>query len=179
MSRALPTLQNAFAEETDGRPQTMPDGLTSEKARKRLAQFGPNELASARPTRTLVQILRLFANPLIIILLIASVISALLGQVINAVIIAAMVLISSALNFIQTFRSERAARRLREQVAPTAVALRDGKWVEIPRREIVPGDVVRLLAGDLVPADARLLEARYLHVNEASLTGESLPVEKH
>lgn len=179
MKGALPILQNVFAERAHQRPQTAPSGLTSEEVRKRLIQFGPNELASARASRTVVQVLLLFANPLVIILLIASIVSAFLGQVINAAIIAFMVLISSALNFIQTYRSERAAHRLREQVALKAIALRDGKWVEILRREIVPGDIVRLLAGDLVPADARLLEARDLHVNEASLTGESLPVEKH
>ncbi len=179
MTRVLPASQNAVTEGARHRLQASPGGLTGEEACKRLAQFGPNELPSARPTRTVVQILLLFANPLLIILLIASIVSAFLGQVINAVIIAVMVLISSALNFIQTYRSERAAQRLREQVAPTAIALRDGKWVEILRREIVRGDLVRLLAGDLVPADARLLEARDLHVNESSLTGESLPVEKH
>lgn len=105
-------------------------------------------------------------------------ISALLGQVLNASIIAVMVLLSAALNFIQTFRSQLAAERLRLQVAPTATALRDGEWREVSRREIVPGDVIRLLAGNLVPADARLIQARDLHINQAALTGESLPVEK-
>jgi Mg2+-importing ATPase len=158
--------------------QTSDKGLTSAEARRRLSRFGPNELTTGRRSGPAVQILLLFANPLAIILLIASLISALLGQVLNASIIAVMVLLSAALNFIQTFRSQRAAERLRLQVAPTATVLRDGEWREISRREIVPGDVIRLLAGNLVPADARLIRARDLHINQAALTGESLPVEK-
>src|SRR5439155_1151966 len=86
--------------------------------------------------------------------------------------------LSVALNFVQTYRSHRVAERLRDAVAPTAMACRDGTWSEIRRRDLVPGDVVRLVAGDRVPADARLLEARDLHVQQAALTGESMPVEK-
>lgn len=153
-------------------------GLTSAAADKLRSEHGPNELTPARRAANVIQILRLFANPLIIILLIASLVSGLLGERLNASIIVVMVLFSVALNFFQTYRSERAAERLRQQVAPTATALRDGEWVEVLRRNVVPGDVIRLLAGDLVPADARLLEARDLHVNQASLTGESLPAEK-
>jgi Mg2+-importing ATPase len=153
-------------------------GLSAAEARERLVQFGPNELTSVRRLTSLWQFLSFFANPLVIILLIASVISAFVGEPVNAAIIALVVLLSVALNFIQTARSQQAVKRLRAQVAPTASALRDGEWVEIPRREIVPGDVIRLSAGDLVPADALLIEARDLHVNQAALTGESLPVEK-
>jgi Mg2+-importing ATPase len=153
-------------------------GLTNEEARTRLARFGPNEPATARRTATIFQLLLLFANPLAIILLAASAISAALGEVINASIIALMVLLSVALNFIQTYRSHRAVDRIRKEVAPTATVLRDGKWVEIPRRAVVPGDVIKLAAGDLVPADADLVQARDLHVQQAALTGESLPVEK-
>ena len=153
-------------------------GLSAAEARERLVQFGPNELTSARRLTGLRQLLSFFANPLVIILLIASVISAFVGEPVDAAIIALVVLLSVALNFIQTSRSQRAAERLRAQVAPTASALRDGTWTEIPRREIVPDDMIRLSAGDLVPADARLIESRDLHVNQAALTGESLPVEK-
>ena len=153
-------------------------GLTSAEAYRRLAQFGPNEPATARRTANLFQVLLLFANPLAIILLIASAISAALGEVINASIIVLMVLLSVALNFIQTYRSQRAVERIRKEVAPAATVLRDGQWIELPRREVVPGDVIKLAAGDLVPADADLVQARDLHVQQAALTGESLPVEK-
>jgi Mg2+-importing ATPase len=153
-------------------------GLSTAEARQRLAQYGPNEPVSSRRTSGLVQILFLFINPLAIILLIASGISAAVGQVLNASIIALMVLLSAALNFFQTYRSQRAVERIRQEVAPAASVLRDGKWTAIPRRELVPGDVVGLTAGDLVPADAWLFKVRDLHVQQAALTGESLPVEK-
>ena len=153
-------------------------GLTSQEAKERLAKVGPNEQAPARRAAGLIQILLLFANPLVIILLIASLVSAFVGEIVNASIIALMVVVSIVINFFQTWHSQRAAERLRGQVAPRATLLRDGEWSELPWREIVPGDVIRLSAGDLVPADARLLEARDLHVNQAALTGESLPVEK-
>src|SRR6185369_5402863 len=153
-------------------------GLTQAEAKRRLAQFGPNEPAPTRRTAPLFQLLILLANPLAIILLVASGISAALGEVINASIIITMVLFSVALNFIQTYRSQKAVDSIRKEVAPTASVLRDSTWIEIPRREIVPGDVIKLAAGDLVPADSELLQTRDLHVQQAALTGESLPVEK-
>jgi Mg2+-importing ATPase len=152
--------------------------LTTDEARRRLDEVGPNEPARAPRTAGLVQIFLLLANPLVIILLIASVASALLGERVNASIIVLMVALSVVLNFMQTYRSHRVAERLRNAVAPTAAALRDGTWIEIRRRDIVPGDIVRLAAGDRVPADARLLEARDLHLQQAALTGESMPAEK-
>ncbi|HWN99446.1 MAG TPA: magnesium-translocating P-type ATPase [Blastocatellia bacterium] len=153
-------------------------GLTTREAKERLAKVGPNEQAPARRAAGLIQILLLFANPLVIILLIASAVSAFVGEIVNASIIALMVVVSIVINFFQTWHSQRAAERLRGQVAPTATILRDGKWTELPWREVVPGDVFRISAGDLVPADARLLQTKDLHVNQAALTGESLPVEK-
>ena len=158
--------------------EASPTGLTQVEAKRRWTQFGPNEPAPTKRTAPLFQLLILLANPLAIILLVASVISAALGEVINASIIITMVLFSVALNFIQTYRSQKAVDSIRKEVAPTANVLRDSKWIEIPRREIVPGDVIKLAAGDLVPADAELLQTRDLHVQQAALTGESLPVEK-
>ena len=157
---------------------TSEQGLTNQEAKERLAAIGPNELAVVRRTAGLQQLLAFLANPLVVILLLASIFAALLGEAINAMIIATMVLLSVALNFFQTYRSQRAVEQLRKGVALTSLALRDGSWVELPRRELVPGDVIRLAAGDLVPADARLLQAVSLHVQQASLTGESMPVEK-
>src|SRR5215813_10014688 len=153
-------------------------GLSSDEARQRLAEFGPNEPAAIHRATFVKQLLLLFANPLVIILLIASLVSAMIGNVVNASIIVVIVLLSSALNFTQTARSQRTAERLRKEVAPIATALRDGEWRVIPRRELVPGDLIQLVAGDLIPADARLVESRDLHVQQAALTGESLPVEK-
>ncbi len=153
-------------------------GLTSDEAAERLGRFGANDPAPLRRRSSLVQLLELFLNPLVVILLIAAAASAFLGEAVDAGIIAAIVLLSVAINFAQTFRSERAVERLRGQVTLTATVSRDGEWREIPRRQVVPGDVIRLSAGDLVPADARLVESRDLYVQQAALTGESVPAEK-
>jgi Mg2+-importing ATPase len=153
-------------------------GLSSAEAAARLATRGPNELAPPPRFEALRELLRYFANPLVLILLVASVVSAAFGQVASAVIVALMLILSVTLNFTQAYRSQRAARRLRRQVGQTATVLRDGLEREIPVREVVVGDVVHLKAGDLVPADGRLLSARDLFLNEALLTGESLPREK-
>ncbi len=155
-----------------------PQGLSGAEARRLLAATGPNEPGAAGRAAGLAALVGFFASPLVLILLLASLVSAVLGERLNAAVIAAIVLLSVALNFVQTYRSQRAAAGLRATVAPQATALRDGVWAAIPRREVVVGDVIRLAAGDLVPADARLLDARGLQVQEAALTGESLPAEK-
>ncbi len=153
-------------------------GLSNQEAAQRLSAYGANEPVKTRRTNIAAQFLRFFAEPLVIILMLASLISAFVGDWVNAGIIVMMVLLSVVLNFIQTARSQKATENLRREIAPTAIVLRAGNWSEIARREIVPGDLIRLTAGNLVPADATLLEARDLHVQEAALTGESLPVEK-
>ena len=155
-----------------------PAGLTTDEAARRAREAGPNDPVATRQGGPLAEFLRFCASPLVIILLVAAVTSALLGQIIDASIIALMVLLSVVLNFVQAYRSEREVERLRERVAPTATVLRDGVWSEIARRDLVPGDSIRLSAGALVPADARLIQSRDLHVQEAALTGESTPAEK-
>src|SRR5215471_15555083 len=122
------------------------NGLSGNETHRRLTEFGPNEPAPAQRATVVKQLLLLFANPLVIILLIASLVSAMIGDVVNASIIIIIVLLSSALNFIQTARSQRTAEQLRKEVAPTAIVLRDGEWREIPRRELAPGDLIRLVA---------------------------------
>lgn len=164
--------------EQDGRQARVADGLTSAEAERRLAQYGPNDVAGTRRTTAAFEFLRLFLNPLVGILLVASGVSVVVGEVVNATIIVVIVLLSVILDFVQTFRSQRAANNLLRSVTPTATALRDGEWQEVARSRIVPGDLIRLAAGDLVPADARLVTATHLHVQEAALTGESMPVEK-
>ena len=156
-----------------------PHGLSSAEATRRLAEFGPNDPVHVRRLSAAVQFAELFANPLVLILLAASAISVALGQRTDAVIIMAIVFIGIGVNFWETHRSQRAADRLRASVAPTATVERDGAWQEIPIRLVVPGDVFRLSAGDLIPADGRLIESRDLSVQQALLTGESLPVDKH
>ena len=153
-------------------------GLTAEEAEARLDRFGPNEPAAAQHHSLLSDLLHAFSNPLVLILLIAAIASAFLGDTAGAGIISAIVLLSAIIDLSQTYRSRGAVERLRERVTPTATVRRGGEWKEIRRRDVVPGDIVRLSAGDLVPADGRLLIARDLYVQQAALTGESLPAEK-
>ncbi len=154
------------------------NGLSSDEADARLRQFGANRLAPATQRSVLLQFLAHFRNPLVLILLAASGISALTGDLTGALIIGLIVLMSVTLDFVQAYRAGRAAEQLALKVAITALVLRDGEPRELPVIELVPGDVVLLSAGNLVPADARLLQARDFFVNQAQLTGEPFPVEK-
>ena len=155
------------------------DGLGVDEARARLQRCGANEPAPPRSFEPLREIAGYLVNPLVLVLLCASAVSAIFGQIVSSIVVAAMLLLSIVLNFTQTYQSQRAARRLRERVGQRATVVRNGRPCEIPAREVVPGDVVRLSAGDLVPGDGRLLSSRDLFLNEAALTGESLPRERH
>jgi len=161
------------------RLKSSPSGLTSAEAARRLSEHGPNEIGTSRRASPWALLLAQFKNVLIVILLVATALSAFLGHELEAIAIAVIVLFAVLLGFIQEYRAERAIDALREMAAPTATALRDGQENEIPARELVPGDVVLLNAGDKVPADLRLLEAINLKIEEAALTGESVAVEKH
>jgi Mg2+-importing ATPase len=158
--------------------EATPAGLTSAEAMRRLRVYGPNSLARESRFAPLIGFLRFFANPLVLILLVASAISIALGDPVGGSIIIAIVLLSVIVNFYVEFQARHAVADIARQVARTAAVLRDGHELELPVAELVPGDVVRLNAGDLAPADARLLDAKDLHVRESALTGESLPVDK-
>jgi Mg2+-importing ATPase len=153
-------------------------GLTSGEARSRLIEIGPNEPTPVHRTTAIAQLLRLLLSPLTAILIVAGCVSAAVGEWVNAAIVISMVLLGVGLVFIQTFHSQRAVDRLRKSVASMASVLRDGAWTELPNADIVPGDLIRLTAGDLVPADARLVQCDHLHLQESALTGECFPVEK-
>ncbi len=154
-------------------------GLTNVEAARRLAEVGPNELAAARRISPWTLLLEQFKNVLIIILLVATALSAFLGHGVEAIAIAVIVLFAVVLGFVQEYRAERAIEALRQMAAPTATVFRDDDEIEIPARDLVPGDVILLQAGDKIPADARLVEAINLQIEESALTGESVPVEKH
>lgn len=158
---------------------TFTSGLSAAEAKRRLAQFGPNAFVSTQQRSILRQYLSRFSNPLVIILLAASAISALSGEVVNFVIISCIVMLSVTLDFVQEYRANAAAEKLRHTVAVRTRVRRDGTTQEIAVTEVVPGDVVELSAGDLIPADARVIEARDFFVKQALLTGEPYPVEKH
>jgi len=156
-----------------------PEGLTSAEASKRLLETGPNEIQAAKRISAWEILLEQFKNILILILLGATGISLILGHGVESIVIAVIVLFAVFLGFIQEYRAERAIDALRQMAAPTASVFRDGVEVKMPARDLVPGDVILLHTGDRIPADARLLEAVNLQVEEAALTGESVPVEKH
>jgi Mg2+-importing ATPase len=153
-------------------------GLDDAEALRRLEVEGPNVLRPRRERAVVLQFLARFANPLILLLLAAATISAFTGDVASFVIIAVVVVLSVSLDFAQEFRAARAAESLRMSVALRALVLRGGRPAEIPAERIVPGDVVLLKPGGLIPADGRVLEARDCFVNQALLTGEPYPVEK-
>ncbi len=171
------SLDSAAMQEAAGAPPVQ-QGLTQREADERLRQIGPNDPSPRRHGALLLELLLLFLNPLVIILIIAIVISIAVGLVTDAAIIFVIAMLSVVINFIQTYRSERSVRKLREHVSLTASVLRDGNWQEVRREKVVPGDLVRLSAGDLVPADGFLAESRDLYIQQAALTGESMPVEK-
>jgi len=158
---------------------TSPDaGLSQAEAAARLAEFGPNELREApRPTFWRM-LLEQFNNFIVIFLIVASIVSAVVGDVVEAAAILAIVILNALLGVIQERRAEEALAALRRMAAPEAHVFRDGHRLLLPGRELVPGDLVLLEAGNYVPADLRLIESANLRVEEAALTGESVPVEK-
>src|ERR1700676_3193570 len=143
---------SSSVQDTAGHSAAVLNGLTSKEAEERLSQYGPNEPTPVARGALLHELLILFLNPLVIILLLASVASGILGQEVDAGIIFVLVVLGVSINFTQTYRSQRAIEKLREHVCLTATVLRDGSWKEIKRTAVVPGDLIRLSAGDLVPA---------------------------
>jgi len=154
-------------------------GLSQAEAQKRLIEFGPNELQKEKHASSIKMFFEQFTDVLIIILLIATALSLAIGEIIDAIVIVAIVLATAVLGFVEEFRSGKAVQALKKMTAPTATVLRDGKEVKIAASEIVPGDIVLLFTGDKIPADSRLVKAINLKVDEASLTGESSPANKN
>lgn len=167
------SIDNAFRQ-----IESQPEGLTGATAAERLKQYGVNELQAAEQVSPWKILLDQFRNVLTLILLAATAISLVLGHGVESLVIAIIILFAVVLGFVQEYRAERAIEALRQMAAPTAAVLRNGVETRIPARELVPGDVMLLHTGDRVPADARLIEAVNLQIEEAALTGESVPVEK-
>jgi len=153
-------------------------GLAVEEAGRRLEIYGYNELKEEEKASPFILFINQFKNVLIIILLVATVLSALVGELVDAGLIMVIVVFSAVLGFVQEYRAERALEALRKMLAPTITAIRGGRELEVPSKEIVPGDIVLLEAGDKIPADARLVEIHSLKSDEAPLTGESIPITK-
>ena len=160
-------------------------GLTAATAAERLAKYGPNKLDEEEPTPMWIRFFQQMADPMVIMLIVAAAISAITGFIqgepdfADVIIIMAVVIINSALGVIQEAKSEEALAALQEMSAAQSKVIRDGKLVMMHSSELVPGDVILLEAGDSVPADCRVLESASMKIEEAALTGESVPVEKH
>ncbi|MGZ8438149.1 MAG: HAD-IC family P-type ATPase, partial [Candidatus Limnocylindrales bacterium] len=153
-------------------------GLATADAQARLARFGRNELVERgrKPPWTLL--LEQFTNAMIVVLIVAAIVTAFIGDLKDTVVILLIVVLNGAIGFVQEYRAEEAMSALKRMTSPTSRVVRDGAVTTIPAPELVPGDLVRLEAGDIVTADLRLLEVQALRINEAALTGESEPAEK-
>jgi len=154
------------------------DGLRSDEARSRLTKYGPNQLREQKRTSAWMRLLLQFHNPLIYVLLATAGVTAVLDHWVDTGVIVGVVVINAIIGFIQESKAEQAIESLKQMLAPSAIALRDGRKASVPAAELVPGDVVLLQGGDKVPADLRLAQVKNLQIDEAPLTGESLPVEK-
>jgi len=159
--------------------QTRDSGLTDSEVQEKRSVFGYNEIVEEKQKSPFVIFAKQFTNTLIVILLAATIISAIVGELIDAIVILAMVVLATLVGFVQEYRSEKAIAALKKMAAATVRVIRSGEDKIINARELVPGDIILVSVGDRVPADAHLLEDFGLKTNEASLTGESIPVGKH
>ena len=174
----LKELGYLLEEEVLKKLKTTPTGLTSQKARERLEEFGLNEVASQKPIPWYILLLKAFNDPFIYVLALLLVVSAATRDYEASIVMSLMILFSAGLHFIQEFRSQKASLALKELIETTCAVTRDGITKEIPIDEIVPGDIVELSTGDMIPADSRVIWTKDLFVNQSSLTGESMPIEK-
>jgi len=177
---------NLSHSETAKELETGPEGLSNEESAQRLERYGPNELVETARTSPLKIFLRQFLSLMVIILIIAAIISAVIGimkeegmeEIYDAIVITIIVILNAVFGFVQEYKAEKAILALKAMAAPRATVLRGGELTLIPARELVPGDLVSLKMGDVIPADCRITEESNLRVNEASLTGESVPISK-
>ncbi len=154
------------------------NGLSSQEARQRLEKYGPNALAEKKGKSFFAKLIEQLLDPMVIILLVAAAVSSLQGDMVETLIILAIVVLNSGLSLYQEGKAENSLKALQNMSAPHAKAVRDGKIQSVPAHDLVPGDIVSLETGDIVPADIRLLDSQNLSSDESSLTGESVPVDK-
>ena len=165
-------------EETYARLASRKEGLTAEEVAQRRAQVGPNLLETTAPRSNFSLFAAQLADSMVLILVGAAIVSGMIGDLTDAVVIVAIVVLNAVLGFVQEFRAERAMAALKTMAAPTATVLRAGEQKTVPAADLVPGDVVLIESGRIVPADLRLVEVASLRVDESALTGESVPVDK-
>jgi Ca2+-transporting ATPase len=169
---------NLSTQEVLDRLDTTTNGLTTNKAKLLLAKYGPNELEKYKGITPLEIFFNQFKNVLVAVLFITTIISVLAGEMIDATLILVFIFILVVIGFVQEYKAEKSLEALRKLITPKAKVIRNGEEIEIPAKELVPGDIVLLDVGDRVPADIRLLETINLEVDESNLTGESIPVKK-
>src|SRR5450432_473483 len=160
------------------RMKSAPEGLSEDEASSRLAEVGPNVVAVSKHRGWPWRLLTATRNPLVILLIVLATISFATNDLNGGTVMTLMVILGVLLRFVQETRADAAAEKLKAMISVTATVVRAGKEAEIPLRQLVPGDVVKLAAGDMIPADVRLVASKDLFITQATLTGESLPVEK-
>lgn len=153
-------------------------GLSEQEVNERLEKYGKNELAAQAKKSFVAKVIAQFADFLIIILIVAAIVSAAVGEVSDSIVILAIVVINALLGIYQEGKAEKSVEALQKMSAPNAKVFREGRQIEVPAANVVPGDIVILETGDIIPADVRLIESSNLKIEEAALTGESVPVEK-
>ena len=158
--------------------KTSTEGLSQDEARKRLLKHGPNELKESKKSTPLGMFLDQFKDFMIIVLIVAAIISGTIGEAVDTIAIVVIVILNAIIGFVQEYRAEKAMEALKLMASPTALVIRNGMTTSVPSPEVVPGDIVILEAGMVIPADLRLINVAQLKVGESALTGESVPVDK-
>ncbi|MCX6778592.1 MAG: HAD-IC family P-type ATPase, partial [Candidatus Micrarchaeota archaeon] len=179
MNTALCEAAGSEIEEVLKKLGTGEGGLTSEEAVERLEKYGPNKAVKEKRRTVAERLFEAFSNPVVILLLVLAFVSFFTSDVEATIIILFLVLVSVAIRFFLELRADNSAEKLKAMVSTTATVIRDGLKKEVPLKALVPGDVIHLSVGDMVPADVRLISSKDLFVNQATLTGESVPAEKH
>jgi len=178
MQKEDPNYHAKTVEQTIKELKSNPTGLTEKEANTRKIKYGPNVIPEKKPLSPIIVFLRQFRGLMIYILLAAAVISFFLARTVDVYIILGVILINATIGFFQEYRAEKAIKALKKMIVQKAKLYREGELIQIPAKELVPGDIIILEEGDRVPADARLIELKNFQTVEASLTGESFPTNK-
>ena len=179
LKKLVNSIENKFIETILKNLDTTINGLSEQEAEERIDKYGYNEIGEGTNNSIIKKLLSNLKNPLVILLAVLAVISYITGDTSAAVVMVIMIILGVVLKFVQEVRADNSAEELRSMVSTTATVIRDGMQKEIPLRMIVPGDIIHLASGDMIPADIQLVVSKDLFVNQSSLTGESLPVEKN
>lgn len=179
LMKLLNSADNQFVEPILKSLNTTLKGLNEEEVDERIEKYGYNGVSAEKRKSSFLKLFENFKNPLVILLTVLAVISYITGDLSASIVMMVMVALGVVLKFIQEAKADESAEKLKSMVCTTATVIRDGSQMEVPLKNIVPGDIVHLASGDMIPADIQLITAKDLFVNQSSLTGESLPIEKN